>query len=119
MSIADNQFNPDYAVPPGWLLEITLEDNNYSQAEFARKCGRSTKLINEIITGKAPIDTETAIQFERTTGIVAEIWNRMESRYRSHLALKKEEVGKNVEELEELEVEANDWASEFLIPRKY
>ncbi len=92
MSITNNQFNPDYAVPPGWLLEITLEDNNYSQAEFARRCGRSTKLINEIITGKAPIDTETAIQFERTTGIVAEIWNRMESRYRSHLALKKEAV---------------------------
>ena len=90
MSITNNQFNPDYAVPPGWLLEITLEDNQFSQAEFARRCGRSPKLISEIISGKAPIDTETAIQFERTTGIVAEIWNQMESNYRSHLALKKE-----------------------------
>jgi len=90
MSITNSQFNPDYAVRPGWFLEITLEDNNCSQAEFARRCGRSPKLISEIISGKAPIDTETAIQFERTTGIVAEIWNRMESDYRSHLALKVE-----------------------------
>ncbi len=90
MSVSKNQFNPDYAVPPGWLLEITLEHNNYSLAEFASRCGISPKLINEIIAGKVPIDTETAIQFERTTGIDTEIWNRMESRYQNHLTMKKE-----------------------------
>ena len=88
MSDVKAGFNPDYAVPPGWFLEITLEGENYSQEEFARKCGLSTKLIEEIISGKAPIDNETAILFEKTTGIVAEIWKRMENNYRNHLAFK-------------------------------
>ncbi|MCY4099390.1 MAG: helix-turn-helix domain-containing protein [Rhodobacteraceae bacterium] len=90
MSVSKNQFNPDYSVPPGWLLEITLEYNNCSQAEFARRGGISPKLIKEIISGKAPINSETAIKLEKTTGIVAEIWNRMESRYQSKLTMKKE-----------------------------
>ncbi|MCY3674804.1 MAG: hypothetical protein OXG21_07540, partial [Rhodobacteraceae bacterium] len=65
MITSKNQYNPDYAVPPGWALEEILEARDLSQAKFARMCGRSAKLINEIIAGKAPIDSETAIQFGR------------------------------------------------------
>ena len=49
MATAANQFRPDYAVPPGWILEERLEVHGMSQAEFARRCGRSAKLISEII----------------------------------------------------------------------
>ena len=90
MSATTNQYNPDDAVPPGWILEEILEARNLSQAEFARRCGRTPKLISEIITGKAPIETETALQFERATGIDAGIWQRMEASYRRHLALEYE-----------------------------
>ncbi len=90
MSAIKNQFNPDYGVPPGWALEEILQDRNLSQAEFARRCGRTPKLISEIISGKAPIETETALQFERATGVDAGVWERMEARYRRHLALEKE-----------------------------
>ena len=90
MSASTNQFNPDYAVPPGWALKEILESYNLSQAEFARRCGRTPKLISEIIAGKAPIETETALQFGRTTGLNAGVWERMEASYRRHLALEQE-----------------------------
>ena len=66
-----NTFQPDYAAPPGWLLEEHLEVQGISHAEFARRCGRSAKLISEIIAGKAPVEPKTAIQFEKVLGLNA------------------------------------------------
>ena len=81
MAAPANQFRPDYAVPPGWILEERLEVQNMSQAEFARRCGRSSKLISEIIAGKAPLEPETAIQFEKVLGMDAALWLSIESEY--------------------------------------
>lgn len=76
------RYEPDYAVPPGWVLEERLEAHEISHAEFARRCGRSPKLISEIIAGKAPIEPKTAVQFERVLGVDAGIWLGIESDYR-------------------------------------
>ena len=86
MSKSTYKWTPDYAIPPGWLLEEYLEDRGYSQAEFARRCGRSPKLISEIIAGKAPIELDTALQFEKILGLGADIWLGIESSYRLQLA---------------------------------
>ncbi len=59
-----NQYAPDYAVPPGRVLDEPLEARGISHAEFARRCGRSPKLISEIMAGKAPLEPGTALQFE-------------------------------------------------------
>ena len=74
MATATNQYKPDYAVPPGWVLEERLEVQGISHAEFARRCGRSPKLISEIIAGKASLEPETALQFEKVLGVDAGIW---------------------------------------------
>ena len=79
-------YEPDYAVPPGWVLDERLEANGISQAEFARRCGRSPKLISEIVSGKAPIEAKTALQFERVLGVDAGIWLGLERDYRLHQA---------------------------------
>ncbi|MDE0633188.1 MAG: HigA family addiction module antitoxin [Caldilineaceae bacterium] len=98
------QFQPDYAVPPGWVLEERLEANGISQAEFARRCGRSPKFISDIIAGKAPVEAKTALQFEKVLGISANIWLGIEKRYRLH----------QMREAEAREAEASaDWASSF------
>ena len=86
MTTAANQYNPDYAVPPGWVLEEELEAKGISLAEFARLCGLSAKSIGEIIAGKAPIEPETATKFDRVLGGGPDIWLRMESTYRLRLA---------------------------------
>ena len=81
---ATNQYRPDYAVPPGWVLEERLEVQGISQAEFARLCGCSPKLISEIVSGKAPLEPETARQFEKVLGVDASIWLGIEDAYKLH-----------------------------------
>lgn len=86
MTATDIQFNPDYAVPPGWILEERLEAHEISHAEFARRCGRSAKLISEIVSGKAPLEPETALQFEKVLGVSANVWLALEAKYQLKLA---------------------------------
>lgn len=83
-------FTPDYAIPPGETLEETLEVIGMSQSEFAKRTGRPEKTINEIIKGKAAITPETALQFERVTGIPARTWLNLETNYRSQLVRQNE-----------------------------
>ncbi|MDA7988326.1 MAG: HigA family addiction module antitoxin [Alphaproteobacteria bacterium] len=88
MSASANQYNPDYATSPGWILGEHLEVLDISQAELARRCGLSPKLISEIISGKARVTPKTAIQFEKELGLAAEIWLNLESNYQLHLLRK-------------------------------
>lgn len=87
-----NTFRPDYAVPPGWVLEEHLEARGWTQAELARRCDRSPKLISQIIAGKAPIEPKTALQLEDVLGLKAEIWLGLESDFQLHNARQAEAV---------------------------
>ena len=84
-------FEPNYAVPPGETLRETLESLGMSQAELAQRTGRPKKTINEIISGKAAITADTALQLERVLGIPASFWNNLERNYQETLARLKEE----------------------------
>lgn len=90
MSTVANQFEPDYAIPPGEILEETLEARGIKKAEFAERCGRSGKMIRQIINGQAPITAETAIQFERVLDVSAGVWNNLEANYRLEVAKTKQ-----------------------------
>ena len=76
------EYNPDYAVPPGRVLEERLAAHNISHAEFACKCEMPVRLITEIIAGEAPIEPKTALQFKSVLGVDAEIWLGMDANYR-------------------------------------
>ena len=84
MARAINQFRPGYAVPPGWVLEERLDAAGISHAEFARRCGHLPELVGEIIAGKAPLDPETALQFEKVLGVDASVWLGIESEFKRH-----------------------------------
>ena len=84
-------YDPDYSVAPGDVLLEHLASRGWSQAEFAKRCGRSGKLISEITSGRAPIEAETALQFERVLGVSAAIWTALEAKYR--LGLRRELEG--------------------------
>ena len=79
-------FEPNYTVPPGSILEEWLEEIGLSQAEFARRCERSPELIGQIISGRAPIKPETAVQFGLALDCNPKIWSNLESMYRIRLA---------------------------------
>ncbi|MCY3837527.1 MAG: ImmA/IrrE family metallo-endopeptidase [Gammaproteobacteria bacterium] len=105
MATTTNQYKPDYTVPPGWVVGERLAAHDISQAELARRCGRSPKLISEIIAGKAPIEPITAIQFEKVLGVDASIWLGLEAEYRLR------ETREN--EAQEAAREGASWSSNF------
>ena len=90
MTKAEYVYQPDYAVHPGEILGEHLEALQMSQAELARRCNRSSKLISEIISGKAPIEPATAVHLEKALGLDARIWLGIEADYRLHLQRQEE-----------------------------
>ena len=83
---AGYKFEPDYAVHPGEILEETLEARGMKKTSFAERCGLSAKTVSQIISGKAPVTPETAIQFERVLGVSAAVWNNLNAFYCLHVA---------------------------------
>ncbi len=104
MASMSNQYQPDYAVPPGWVINERLAAQGISHAQAARRCGRSPKLISEIIAGKAPVEPKTALQLERVLGMDARILLGIEYHYRLHLARQAE--SKDADEIA-------DWVRSF------
>jgi HTH-type transcriptional regulator/antitoxin HigA len=98
------RYDPDYAVPPGWLVQEIIEERKWSMRTLAQQCDRSPKLISEIISGKASIASDTALQFERVLNVDARIWVNMEASYQLALA--------RLRETEEL-TNHIEWASRF------
>lgn len=84
-------FQPDYAIPPGETLQETLGGVGMTQAQLAERTGLTTKTINLIVKGKAPVTPETALQLERVLGTPASFWNNRERQYRETLARLQEE----------------------------
>lgn len=78
------RFRPDYAIAPGETLVEVLADRGMSQAELARRTGLSTKHINQIALGTAPLSAETAVRFEFVTGVPAQLWSSLEAAYQVH-----------------------------------
>jgi addiction module HigA family antidote len=76
-----NQYNPDYLVTPGEVLEEYLEHAGLTQASLADRTGLSKKTINEIVKAKSAITAETALRFERTLGRPAHFWGNLERHY--------------------------------------
>lgn len=75
----------EYVVSPGQTIEELLESNCMTQLDLASKTGINKKTINQIIKGKAPITTSTALKLEYVFDIPASFWNNLESDYREAL----------------------------------
>jgi HTH-type transcriptional regulator/antitoxin HigA len=84
-------YRPDYAVAPGETLRRQLLAINVSQTDLASRTGLSTKHINQIMQGVAPVTHETALMLERVTGLPAGVWNRLEAAYRVALMRAKDQ----------------------------
>ena len=93
MTASINKYNPDYAVPPGWVLEEHIEALGLSHEQFAVNCGLPAEIITEIVAGKSLIDPKTAKVIGRETRLDESVWLNMEAAYRDKLS----ELGKNDE----------------------
>ena len=80
----------EYVIAPGETILELLESNCMTQLDLSDKTGINKKTINEIVKGKAPITTSTALKLEYVFNIPASFWNNLESNYRELLERKKD-----------------------------
>lgn len=104
----------EYVIAPGETILELLEVNCMTQLDLADKTGINKKTINEIIKGKAPITTSTALKLEYVFDIPASFWNNLESSYQESLerqkdmeSIKKDE--KNLANIPYLEMSKRNW----------
>lgn len=89
-SVIENQYQPDSVSPPGETLLETIIEMGMAQTELAARTGRPIKTINEIISGKAAITPDTALQLEMVLGVPASFWTYREMQYRDSIARRQE-----------------------------
>ena len=78
-------YNPNYAVPPGYVLADHLDAKGLTPAEFAGRYSLTAELIENILTGAAPIDAALASVLEGEFDLSADLWLKMEATYRRRL----------------------------------
>lgn len=81
-------FQPDWVSPPGETIADLLEELDWTQKDLAGRLGYSTKHVNQLVAGKAPVTEDTALRLERVLGSTANFWLSREARYRERLARK-------------------------------
>ncbi len=69
------------AIHPGEMLRDELQARGMSQRKFAGIIGMSYTAFNEIINGKRPITTDTALKIEAATGTAATMWLGLQAEY--------------------------------------
>ncbi|UWQ74428.1 HigA family addiction module antitoxin [Leisingera sp. M658] len=93
MATHSNQFQPDFAPKaPGEYLKMFLEERGIKIVDFARRTGRPTKTISEIISGTASITPDTALQFEKALGDSASFWLNLQTKYQLSQARAKDQA---------------------------
>jgi len=71
----------DFAVHPGEILNEYLEYEKISQLKLSKIVGINKTIINEIIKGKRPITTRTAIKLEKAFSFNAQFWCNLQMIY--------------------------------------
>ncbi len=74
-------FTPDYAVHPGETLAEWLHAEGMSQVDLATRIDMSSKALNQMLRGIAPITSDTALRLETVTRIPAHTWNSLQALY--------------------------------------
>ncbi|MCX8505861.1 MAG: hypothetical protein ORN98_04515 [Alphaproteobacteria bacterium] len=82
MSAQNLSFTPDYATPPGVILEDELAARGISHDEFAEQTGQPAAFIADFIQGQVALEHDFAKIIEAQLGIDATIFLSLEANYR-------------------------------------
>ena len=80
MMIANN-LKPNYVTHPGEVIKDEREYLQILQKDFAERIGLSPSLVNQVLKGKRPVNTEFAMLTEAAIGIPADLLLRMQARH--------------------------------------
>lgn len=79
--ISANELSPLYPTHPGEVIKDEIEYRGISQRQLANEIGVSYSLLNEVLNGKRPLNTELALLISVALDIDAEPLLRMQSKY--------------------------------------
>lgn len=100
-------FQPTWVSPPGETIEDLLEENGWTQSEFAQRMGFTPKHVNDLIKGRSTISAEAAARLARVLGSTPQFWLNRDAQYR--VALERERLRRAAGD------EA-DWLKELPLP---
>lgn len=83
-----NNLIPFEPTHPGEIIKDEIEYRGISQRKLAAQIGISHTLLNEVLNGKRPINTEYALLIEAALNLDAETLLRMQTRYNMQVARK-------------------------------
>jgi HTH-type transcriptional regulator/antitoxin HigA len=81
-----SDYKAPIAIHPGETLKDILNETGLSQAQLSGRTGLHVKTINEIIKGKNPITSETALKLSIVFGMSEGFWNNLQRNYEETLA---------------------------------
>jgi addiction module HigA family antidote len=76
-----NNIEPAYPTHPGEVLKDEIEYRGISQKKLATTMNVPYTLLNEVLNGKRPVNTELALLVEATLDLPAEPLLKMQARY--------------------------------------
>lgn len=76
-----NNIYPFYPTHPGEVIKDEIEARGISQRQLAREIGVSSSLLNEVLNGKRPVNTQLALLISAALDIDAEPLLRLQSKY--------------------------------------
>jgi HTH-type transcriptional regulator/antitoxin HigA len=77
------EFAPEWARPPGEILQAELKARGITQAELSLRASLSAKHVNQVIKGIVNLSPDVAIALERTLDIRADFWLKTEAMWRA------------------------------------
>jgi len=76
-----NNLEPAYPTHPGEVLKDEIEYRGISQKKLAAEMDVPYTLLNEVLNGKRPVNTEFALLIEAALDLPAEPLLKMQARY--------------------------------------
>jgi len=83
-----NNLTPAYPTHPGEVLKDEIEYRGIPQNKLAANMNISYTLLNEVLNGKRPINTELALLIEAALDLPAEPLLKMQARYNMFITKK-------------------------------
>lgn len=94
-----DEFQPDWASPPGETISALLRQQHLSVDEFASRIGKSSETVASLLEGRRKLTPTTARLLHEAIGGSVDFWLARERQYR--------------EDLERLESRYGEWYSQF------
>ena len=84
--------NGAYSTHPGEVLKDELEARHIPQRSFAKQVNMSYSVLNEILNGRRPLTTNTALLFEAALDVPADALMNMQTKYNLQTARKDNKI---------------------------